>query len=546
MDTTIKLIETDVLIIGTGLAGLLLALKLTECEDVSVVLASKAGLTDSNTTFAQGGLAAVTEPLTFDSPELHLNDTLKSGAGLTDRRAAESIIYGGSRLVDELSKYGMVFDCDGNGAYELALEGGHSKKRVLHSKDATGRAITAALADRIRIVAQSNKRITILENAYATELLTESEHCIGARIEASGSLYAIVAPHTVLATGGVGQVFTRTTNPIVATGDGIALAYRAGARLTDMEFVQFHPTALCKEGAPAFLISEAVRGAGATLLDHNGKRFVKRFHHDGELATRDVVARAIHSVMQEHNLPHVNLDMRPIGASEIARKFPNIQKTCVRFGIDITSETIPISPAAHYFMGGVSADVNGATSLPGLYAIGECACTGLHGANRLASNSLLEAGVMALRLADDLIAKYTRSDLLPTSLAKLIREDIPTPYIVPKDLSRFRAQMYRFAGLVRSESGLKGILREPQVKAIGNLTRDRATARNIMTVGMLIAEAALLRRESRGAHYRVDYPTTGSEEFENRIWLSKTGCGWAIPTIDRGLSINEQRSLLAE
>jgi L-aspartate oxidase len=533
MDTTVKLIETDVLIIGTGLAGLLLALKLTECEDVSVVVASKASLTDSNTTFAQGGLAAVTDGVSFDSPELHLNDTLKSGAGLTDRLAAESIIYGGARLVDELSKLGMVFDCDSNGAYELALEGGHSKKRVLHSKDATGRAITTVLADRIRVAAEKNQRIRILENAYATELLTEGERCIGARIEASGSMYAVVAPHTVLATGGVGQVYTRTTNPIVATGDGIALAYRAGARVTDMEFVQFHPTALCKEGAPAFLISEAVRGAGATLLDHNGKRFVKRFHHDGELATRDIVARAIHSVMQEHNLPHVSLDMRPIGAAEITRKFPNIQKTCARFGIDITSEPIPISPAAHYFMGGVSADVNGATSLPGLYAIGECACTGLHGANRLASNSLLEAGVMALRLADDLIATSTRNDLLPTPLAKLVHEDIPTPYIVPKDLSRFRAQMFRFAGLVHSESGLTGILREPQVKAIGNLTRDRATARNIMTVGMLIAEASLLRRESRGAHYRVDYPAPGSEEFENRIWLSKTGYGWAIPTNGR-------------
>ena len=332
-----------------------------------------------------------------------------------------------------------------------------------------------------------------------------------------------MAPHTVLATGGVGQLYQRTTNPAVATGDGIALAYRAGAKLADMEFVQFHPTALCKDGAPPFLISEAVRGAGAILVDHRGRRFVKRIHQDGELATRDIVARAIHTVMHDHGLSSVNLDLRPIGSEQIAAKFPTILKRCAEYGIDILKEPIPIAPAAHYFMGGIDADVDGNTSLPGLYAIGECACTGLHGANRLASNSLLEAGVTALRLADCLLSpRYP----LATSRHAALSCDAVTPYTVPDDLAHFRSQMYRHAGLVRSESGLAILLSQLQRRVNCGTAPQDARTRNMLEVGRLIAQAALLRRESRGGHFREDYPTTDSVLFGRRLWLSKSGYGW--------------------
>ncbi len=517
-------LDTDVLIIGSGLAGLLLGLKLAECSDISIAIASKATLIDSNSTFAQGGVAAVTHADAFDSPDTHLNDTLKSGAGLTNKQAAEGIIFAGARLIEELAELGIVFDRRADGVYDLALEGGHSQRRVLHSKDETGRAITTVLADRIRALAKTRKNIRIFENAYATDLITGDGRCFGARFDVAGDRCFIRALHTVLATGGVGQVYSRTTNPTIATGDGIALAYRAGAGVSNMEFVQFHPTALCKQGMPAFLISEAVRGAGAVLLDHNGKRFVKRYHHDGELATRDVVARAIHSVMQEHNLPFVSLDMRPIGKSEIERKFPNIQSTCAQFGIDILKEPIPVSPAAHYFMGGISAGINGVTSMPGLYAIGECACTGLHGANRLASNSLLEAGVMALKLTDHLLAK-ANAPQIAIDVQKAVfcsssvcgSDDRYAPYIMPANLARFKEQMYRLSGLVRSESGLTMLLREPRVTTSGELTRRQSTASNILTVGLLIAEAALLRRESLGAHFREDYPAPASVEFEVQL-----------------------------
>jgi L-aspartate oxidase len=326
----------------------------------------------------------------------------------------------------------------------------------------------------------------------------------------------------VLATGGLGQVFERTTNPLVATGDGIALAYRAGARLADMEFVQFHPTALRQDNAPAFLISEAVRGAGATLLDHKGRRFVKRFHHDGELATRDIVSRAIHTVMTEHDLKQVYLDMRPIGAEEIQDRFPNIVDTCSRYGIDVIKEPIPVAPAAHYMMGGIKTTIDGRTSVAGLYAIGECACTGLHGANRLASNSLLEAGVMALNLGDHLTKNFANAP------AQEHVTDQDQSFLLPADLQNFRAQMYRHAGMVRSESGLNMLLNSPshQLPIGGNLSAEQYSARNIFQVGLLIARAALLRRESRGSHLREDYTFTDEANFAGHLELSKDCFEW--------------------
>lgn len=515
----------DVLIVGSGLAGLLLALKLAQNEDVSIVLASKGALSDSNSTYAQGGLAAVTDANAFDSPEAHLLDTLKSGAGLTDEAAARGIIFSGRRLIEELGSFGVIFDKKDN-VYQLALEGGHSQARVLHNKDATGRAITSALADRLKAIASNTNRVTIFENAYAHELVVENGKCVGAQIELAGDGLLINAPHTVLATGGIGQLYKRTTNPLVATGDGIALAYRAGARLSDMEFVQFHPTALVKDGAPAFLISEAVRGAGAILTDHKGKRFVQRFHQDGELATRDIVARAIHTVMHEHGISSVYLDMRSIAKAEIESHFPNIQKRMSEYGIDIFKEPIPVAPAAHYFMGGIDATIDGQTSLPGLYAIGECASTGLHGGNRLASNSLLEAGVMALRLSDQL----SNPELaLPVGNKLEQSSELDPPYLVPQDLEQLQTSMYRHAGLVRSEAGLSILLKELKDRTLQSDPARLSSARSMLEVGQLIAQAALLRRESRGAHFREDYPTTDSVHFGRRLWMSKTGSGWSIP-----------------
>ena len=525
-----KIFDADVLIVGSGLAGLLLAIKLAESGGFKVVVATKGALLDSNSSMAQGGVAAVTDANAFDSPQTHLFDTLKSGAGLCNDRAAQSIIFGGKRLIDELRGLGVSFDSDALGKTELALEGGHSQARVLHNKDATGRAVTSALGETVRMLAARDKNFTVLEYAYAADLLVVDGVCTGARFIGARGEQCVLAPHTVLATGGVGQIFERTTNPLVATADGIALAYRAGARLRDMEFVQFHPTALKKENAPAFLISEAVRGAGATLLDHNGQRFVKRFHQDGELATRDIVSRAIHTVMNEHASGQVYLDMRPIGSQTIVDRFPNIIKTCAQFGVNLLTTPIPVAPAAHYMMGGVEAQVTGRTSVEGLYAIGESACTGLHGANRLASNSLLEAGVMALNLADELKLS-TRHLSIATRRAAFVAALRPHLLELPENLSNFRKQIYQRAGIVRSALGLAMILQEPSFTVSENLSPEHFSARNIFQVGKLIALSALARRESRGAHLREDYPHLDSAHYAKHYWVTNSSSGWTPSSI---------------
>lgn len=544
-----RTIDADVLIIGSGLAGLMLALKLCQPQTDKarrLVLVSKSKLSDSNSSWAQGGVAAVTGANPFDSPEAHYIDTIKSGAGLTDPTAAREIVEGGGRLIKELANLGVNFDKTGAGKLDLALEGGHKQARVIHSKDTTGLSITSALCLKLR-EAQKQGLITILEDTIAIDLLTSNISstssisstsnidavCHGAKLlDDNGAIY-VNARRTVLATGGLGQVFERTTNPTVATGDGVAIAYRAGAQLVDMEFVQFHPTALKLDNAPAFLISEAVRGAGATLLDHTGERFVQRYHPDGELATRDVVSRAIHAVMSEHKLDNVYLDLRPIGAEKIAAKFPNIVATCAQYGIDALTQPIPVAPAAHYMMGGIKTNTTGQTTIPGLYAIGECACTGLHGANRLASNSLLEAGVMALNLSSEI----ARADAVaahcsePTLTDHALNRQHPAallfdlPLLVPTDLKEFQKQMYRQAGMVRSKASLEEILQTPCLTVQTPTTSDYA-ARNILLLGQLIAQAALLREESRGAHLRDDFREINENKFDGHFWISKAGTGW--------------------
>ena len=528
-----EIIDADVLIVGSGLAGLLLAVRL-QSPDRRVVLVSKGALGESNSAWAQGGVAAVTGANPFDSPDIHLADTISAGAGLTDVDAARAIIFGGGRLIAEFERLGVPFDKNPGGQFDLAMEGGHKQARVLHRKDTTGRSIVETLAQKVRELAAEGC-LTLLENSFAADLLMAGGTCIGAKIITAGVERHVHSAHTVLATGGLGQIFERTTNPEFATGDGIAIAYRAGAELADMEFVQFHPTALRKDNAPAFLISEAARGAGATLLDHKGQRFVKRFHQDGELATRDVVSRAIHSVMLENDLQQVYLDLRPIGAEKLAERFPNIVKTCADYGIDVFSEPVPIAPAAHYMMGGIKAGVNGETSLRGLYAIGECACTGLHGANRLASNSLLEAGVMALNLGDLLsggkatsaqtvVANYgTEASQGSVKGTDNESDNSSESIVLPLDLQAFRGQMYRYAGLVRSQAGLKVLLNSATTsyEPSASLTVEQHSARNIYQVGMLIARAALLRQESRGAHLRDDYVQSDAANFARHLHFSK-------------------------
>lgn len=522
------IIDADVLIIGSGLAGLMLALRLqsagTGLSGLKVVLVSKAGLLDSNSSWAQGGVAAVTGANPFDSPEIHLADTIKSGAGLTDVDAASNIVFAGQRLIEELDRLGVNFDKNPSGGRDLALEGGHKQARIVHTKDTTGRSITHALSDKVLQAAAASDNLVVLENTCAIDLVMVDGICCGAQFIVSGQEQTteilVRSAFTVLATGGVGQIFERTTNPAVATADGIALAYRAGAALSDMEFVQFHPTALMLPNAPAFLISEAARGAGATLLDHKGQRFVKRFHHDGELATRDIVARAIHSVMSENDLEQVYLDMRPIGAAAIRERFPHILETCAQYGIDVLTQPIPVAPAAHYMMGGIKATVSGRTSVDGLYAIGECACTGLHGANRLASNSLLEAGVMALNLGDELLGgQVFGGRILPeqnSSLMPTLRDN--QQILLPVDLQKFRSQMYRYAGLVRSQAGLIRLLNFPgQSVPVASLTAEHHSARNIYQVGRLIAQAAYMRKESRGAHLREDFTSADDANFARHL-----------------------------
>jgi L-aspartate oxidase len=516
----------DVLVIGSGIAGLLLCHSLANSK-LKVLLACKGKLLDSNTTYAQGGLAAVTPANTADSLQSHLTDTLQAGAGLTDSKVAETILNNGERLVERLGALGVRFDRKSNTSYDTCLEGGHSHARVLHSKDASGRAISTGLIETIRSAAN----ITVWEDAFALDLLVSDGRCLGAQFFSVLGSIPVFARHVVLATGGLGRVFGRTTNPHVATGDGIAMAYRAGARLVDMEFVQFHPTALCKPDAPAALISEAVRGAGATLLDERGERFAFRFDPRGELATRDIVARGIYTTMLERDLSCVWLDLRPIGALQVANKFPNIVAKCREFGVDPLTEPVPIAPAAHYFMGGIWADAWGRSSVPGLYAIGECASTGLHGANRLASNSLLEGGVMALLLAE-LIEGETNQTLRRTTDALGPHIVVPLSS-VPADIEAFRDAMFKNVGLERSQEGLEQILnRVPDSIAQGApISRTFAESANITLLGWLIARCAYERRESRGAHWRADYAFSDDRNYLRRFAISKSGSGWIdVPT----------------
>src|SRR5436190_1940491 len=514
--------QFDYLVLGSGIAGLSFALKVAAHGKVAII--TKKNRAESNTYYAQGGIAAVTSK--EDSFELHVRDTLEAGAGLCKEPVVRAIIEEGPARIAELIELGMHFSereiPRSHGARELDLgkEGGHSKRRILHAQDITGREIERALLS--AVAAQPN--IEIYENHLAIDLITSQKlgyvgnhRCLGSYVfdKTSGQVQTFAASVTLLATGGCGKVYLYTTNPDIATGDGVAMAYRAGAAVANMEFIQFHPTCLYHPKAQSFLISEAVRGEGGVLKTFEGVEFMDKYHPLKSLAQRDVVARAIDSEMKTSGADYVLLDITHQPAKFVKERFPNIYQTCLRYGIDITQEPIPVVPAAHYQCGGVSTNVNGETQIAGLYAVGEVACTGLHGANRLASNSLLEALVCAHRAALKVIAHpppKLELKIPPWQSGHATNAD--ELVVVSHNWDEIRRLMWDYVGIVRTNKRL-----QRAQKRIANLqeeiqqyywdfivTSDLLELRNIATVAELVVTSALTRPESRGLQYNLDYP----------------------------------------
>lgn len=492
-------IRTRFLVIGSGVAGLHTAWRASAHGLVTVL--TKRTLFDSATAYAQGGIAAALGA--GDSPELHREDTLAAGAALCDREAVEVLVEEGPARVRELQAAGARFDLGPDGDFRLGREAAHSRKRIVHAQgDQTGAEVARTLVERVR----ESPGIDVHEKARVLDLLLVRDeagvHCAGVRASIAGQAVEIVADATVLATGGCGQVFRYTTNPQVSTGDGFAIAHRAGVRLEDMEFVQFHPTALDTPENPLALISEAVRGEGAVLLNSLGERFMPQRHALAELAPRDVVAREIFREQRAHG--KVFLDATRLEVP-FAERFPGIFKLCEARGIDPTREPIPVTPAAHYMMGGVVTDLAGRSSLPRLYAVGEVARTGVHGANRLASNSLLEGLVFAERVARDL--HLTPKDLPEPEVADWAVPPLTDRGAAQVAADKIRQVMWDYAGIARTAAGLRrglAILQEIERRLPAGATEER----NLLTTAELVAEAALLRKESRGGHFRSDFPKT--------------------------------------
>jgi L-aspartate oxidase len=499
-------LETDFIVVGSGIAGLRAAVELA-VAGARVTVLTKERREESNTEYAQGGVAvALNEE---DETSLHEEDTLAAGAGLCDERAVEVLVGEGRRYIGELIEWGTEFDREG-GRLLFTREAAHSRPRILHAHgDATGREIVRALLAR----AGAERNISFLAHAETESLVTA-----GGRVRGVRYLDPLVrAPRTlvgrgvVLAAGGAGALYLHTTNPAVATGDGMAMAYRAGAELADMEFVQFHPTALNLEGAPRFLLSEALRGEGGVLRNASGRRFMPRYHDAAELAPRDVVTRSIIAEMERTATRTVYLDMTAFDAAHLRRRFPKIYRTCLGYGLDLGLEPIPVSPAAHYVMGGVRTDLEGRTTLPGLYAAGEAACTGVHGANRLASNSLLEGLVFGAR-AGRAAASDLKAPLPDAAGASAEGEAEAEPLRAdPRRVStaaaavrkRVRRLMWERVGILRTREGLERALSEfEQIGGAPLLPGPR----NFVTVAAIIARSALWREESRGGHYRLDFP----------------------------------------
>ena len=496
----------DFLVIGAGVAGLRAAIELAEAGSVLVV--AKESLQESSSEYAQGGIAVALSD--DDEVRLHEEDTLYAGDGLCNRAAVRTLVEEGPAAIQELIDWGAEFDRE---AGELAFtrEAAHSRNRILHAHgDSTGREIARTLYRK----AASLENVTFRSYAATTDLLLEEGVCGAALYDAVGrQVVHIGARAVLLATGGLGRVFLNTTNPDVATGDGVAMAWRAGAEIADIEFVQFHPTALYVEGAPRFLLSEALRGEGGLLRNTAGERFMERYHRLAELAPRDVVARAIVTEMARTETPHVLLDMTGLGEVFLRERFPRIYETCLQYGVDIARQPAPVRPAAHYAMGGVRTDLDGRASIPRLFAAGEVACTGVHGANRLASNSLLEGVVFGVR------AGRAMRDCAGGHLPAGGRVEA---FRAPRSTSaEIRALAWKRCGIVRCGDGLRqaaGALAEDAGEE-ASFTPERAEARNVHQVVSLIARCALAREESRGAHFRTDFPVK-RVEFEKHTVVS--------------------------
>lgn len=515
--------KVDFLIIGSGIAGLSFALKAAKLGKVLIV--TKANEDESNTKYAQGGVAVVTDE--GDSFDKHIEDTLIAGDGLCDAHVVENVVKEGPERIAELISYGTTFDREDSGEYDLAREGGHSKHRILHYKDITGYEIERALLEKVH----AEPNIEMLTHYFAVDLITQ--HHLGVHVDKrtedikcfgiyafnteTGHVEKILSKITLMATGGAGHIYSTTTNPTIATGDGIAMVYRAKGKVRNMEFIQFHPTALYNpKEYPAFLISEAVRGFGGILKRVNGESFMEEYDERGSLAPRDIVARAIDAEMKKSGLDYVYLDIRHRSKSDILSHFPNIYEKCLSIGLDMTKDLIPVTPAAHYLCGGIMVDEYGATSINNLYACGECSSTGLHGANRLASNSLLEAAVYAHRIFQDAskhIADIDFQDHVPSwdeSNTQLLNEDI----LVTHNLRETQKLMSDYVGIVRSDFRLQramrrlGLLHEETEAFYKNtkLSVKLCELRNVIQIAYLVVKSAMHRKESRGLHYTTDYP----------------------------------------
>jgi L-aspartate oxidase len=500
-------VQADFVIIGSGIAGLRAAIA---CASAGrVVILTKSDPRAGSTGYAQGGIAAAIGP--DDSPARHAADTIAAGDGLADERAVHVLVEDGPRYVRELIDWGAAFERAADGSPDLAREGAHAVRRVLHAKDATGREIARALAARLA----REPGITVIDHALAVQLIVGGGRVEGVRfLDAEGRLSEARANATLLATGGAGQVYRETTNPVVATGDGVSLAFLAGARVSDLEFVQFHPTALAVPDAPRYLLSEALRGEGARLVNEAGERFMPRYDPAGDLAPRDRVARAI-VLEAERTAAPVYLTMAHLPAEEVRARFPLITALCARVGLDLATDRLPVGPAAHYFMGGVATDLDGRTSLPGLFAAGEVACTGVHGANRLASNSLLEGLVFGGRAGAAMAAHESGASPEPAQAAR--QDPLPDgpPVVIGLPEAELRALMWKRAGVFRDRHGLDQAMTvldpvwlslDAQLREGRSFTAGNWRLASLVIVARLVAVAARRREESRGAHARSDFP----------------------------------------
>ncbi|MFL6531226.1 MAG: L-aspartate oxidase [Chthoniobacterales bacterium] len=529
--------QFDFVVIGSGIAGLTFALKAAKQGSVAVITKRRGA--DSNTAWAQGGIACVTSD--EDSVELHLRDTLDAGAGLCDEAAVRTIVTEGPQRIRDLAALGVNFDkreVAGHRELDLGREGGHSKRRILHVADATGAEVEKIL---LRELART-ERVTLLENHMAVDLITAGklgfaaeDRCLGVYVldEKSTDVETIRTDRLVLATGGCGKVYLYTTNPDVASGDGVAIAWRAGAMIANMEFIQFHPTCLFHAEAKSFLVSEAVRGEGGILRNERGEDFMPRYDSRGSLAPRDIVARAIDAEMKRSGAKCVYLDITQQPPEFLRERFPHIYETCLRLGIDMAKQPIPVVPAAHYQCGGIKTDVNGATTLPGLYAIGEVGCTGLHGANRLASNSLLEGLVIAHRACEALLRDQPPSH--PMRNIELPEwesgdaQDVDELVVIYHNWGEIRRLMWDYVGIVRTtkrlqraSARLRNLQREIREFYWNfKVTVDLLELRNLATVAALIVDSALSRKESRGLHYTLDHPQPDNERFKRDTLLSR-------------------------